>query len=60
MLPLAFRKLGSEKLIERFLLVMVYRMDRLRRKKPRLKLGPKTYNELCGHVLARDGWRCQS
>ena len=35
-------------------------MERLRRKRPRLRLDPKTYKELCGQVLARDGWRCQS
>ena len=35
-------------------------MHRLLRKRPRLKLDPKAYKELCGQVLARDGWRCQS
>ena len=35
-------------------------MDRLRRNRPRLKLDPKTYRELCVQVLTRDGWRCQS
>ena len=35
-------------------------MDQLRHKRPRLKLDPGAYKELCGQVLARDGWRCQS
>jgi len=35
-------------------------MNRLLRKRPRLKLDPTTYKELRDQVLARDGWRCQS
>ena len=35
-------------------------MDRLRPKRPRLKLGAEVYKELRNQVLARDGWRCQS
>jgi hypothetical protein len=29
-------------------------------KRPRLKLDPEAYRELCYEVLKRDGWRCQS
>ena len=28
-------------------------------KRPRLRLGPHSYKELCRQVLARDNWRCQ-
>ena len=28
-------------------------------KRPRLRLGPHWYKELCRQVLARDNWRCQ-
>jgi 5-methylcytosine-specific restriction endonuclease McrA len=31
-----------------------------RPKRPRLKLEPEPYRQLCRKVLERDGWRCQS
>jgi len=35
-------------------------MSAIRPKRPRLRLDPKAYQQLCRRVLARDGWRCQS
>lgn len=35
-------------------------MKRNRKKRPRIRLAPNQYRELCGQVLERDGWRCQS
>ena len=32
----------------------------IRSKRPRLKLEPAAYRQLCHEVLERDGWRCQS
>ena len=32
----------------------------MRAKQPRLRLDPEAYRQLCGEVLERDGWRCQS
>ena len=32
----------------------------IRAKRPRLKLDPEAYRQLCQEVLNRDGWRCQS
>jgi 5-methylcytosine-specific restriction endonuclease McrA len=29
-------------------------------KRPRLRLDPHSYKELCRQVLARDSWRCQA
>ncbi len=29
-------------------------------KRPRIRLDPEAYNELCRQVLQRDGWRCQN
>jgi 5-methylcytosine-specific restriction endonuclease McrA len=34
-------------------------MTRNRKKRPRLKLAPEAYRELCREVLKRDSWRCQ-
>jgi 5-methylcytosine-specific restriction endonuclease McrA len=34
-------------------------MQRLRQKRPRLKLSTEEYNLLRQRVLERDGWRCQ-
>jgi 5-methylcytosine-specific restriction endonuclease McrA len=34
-------------------------MERLRQKRPRLKLDPESYEALKNEVLERDGWRCQ-
>ena len=31
----------------------------IRANRPRLKLEPEAYRELCREVLERDGWRCQ-
>ena len=28
-------------------------------KHPRIQLDPEAYEQLCRHVLRRDGWRCQ-
>jgi len=28
-------------------------------KHPRIQLDPEAYEQLCGQVLRRDGWRCQ-
>ena len=28
-------------------------------KRPRIQLDPEAYQQLCRHVLRRDGWRCQ-
>jgi 5-methylcytosine-specific restriction endonuclease McrA len=35
-------------------------MTRVSEKRPRLRLDPKSYRELCQQVLQRDGWRCQT
>jgi 5-methylcytosine-specific restriction endonuclease McrA len=35
-------------------------MTRIQTKRPRLRLTPEAYRELCRQVLERDGWRCQS
>jgi 5-methylcytosine-specific restriction endonuclease McrA len=35
-------------------------MQRLRQKRPRLKLSIEDYNSLRNRVLERDGWRCQN
>ena len=35
-------------------------MQKLRQKRPRLKLGAEDYNLLRQRVLERDGWRCQN
>ena len=35
-------------------------MNRIRRKRPRLRLDPESYEHLCQAVLQRDGWRCQA
>lgn len=32
----------------------------MRPKRPRLKLDPEAYRQLCREVLERDSWRCQS
>jgi HNH endonuclease len=32
----------------------------IRAKRPRLRLDPEAYRQLCREVLKRDGWRCQS
>jgi HNH endonuclease len=29
-------------------------------KRPRIRLDSEAYNQLCRHVLQRDGWRCQA
>lgn len=34
-------------------------MTRIQTKRPRLRLTPEVYRELCRQVLERDGWRCQ-
>ena len=34
-------------------------MNRIRPKRPRLRLDPEPYDELRNQVLRRDGWRCQ-
>jgi hypothetical protein len=35
-------------------------LKRIRAKRPRLRLDPEAYRQLCQEVLERDGWRCQS
>jgi 5-methylcytosine-specific restriction endonuclease McrA len=35
-------------------------MNRVRPKKPRLRLDTSAYQELCLQVLERDKWRCQN
>ncbi len=35
-------------------------MKGIRAKRPRLRLDPEEYRQLCREVLERDGWRCQS
>ena len=35
-------------------------MSQIRPKQPRLRLHPKSYEQLWREVLQRDGWRCQS
>ena len=32
----------------------------IRAKRPRLRLDPEAYRQLCREVLERDGWPCQS
>ena len=34
-------------------------MNRIRPKRPRLRLDPELYEQLRKQVLRRDGWRCQ-
>lgn len=34
-------------------------MNRIRPKRPRLRLNPDAYQQLCRRVLKRDRWRCQ-
>ena len=34
-------------------------MKRIRTKRPRVRLDPKSYKQLRQQVLRRDGWRCQ-
>jgi 5-methylcytosine-specific restriction endonuclease McrA len=34
-------------------------MNRIRPKRPRLRLDPKLYKQLQKQVLRRDGWHCQ-
>ncbi len=34
-------------------------MNTYRTKCPRVRLDPKSYRQLCQHVLERDKWRCQ-
>ena len=34
-------------------------MNRIRPKRPRLRLGPELYEQLRKEVLSRDGWQCQ-
>jgi len=34
-------------------------MTRMPAKRPRLRLDPHSYKELCRQVLARDNWTCQ-
>ncbi len=34
-------------------------MTRLHPRRPRLRLDPESYRQLCQQVLKRDGWRCQ-
>jgi 5-methylcytosine-specific restriction endonuclease McrA len=34
-------------------------VNRIRPKRPRLRLDPEPYDELRKQVLRRDGWRCQ-
>ena len=34
-------------------------MTGIRPKRPRLRLDPDSYRELCRQVLARDNWTCQ-
>ncbi len=34
-------------------------MNRIRPKRPRLRLDPASYDELRKQVLQRDGWKCQ-
>ena len=34
-------------------------MNRIRPKRPRLRLAPEPYDQLRKQVLRRDGWRCQ-
>jgi len=34
-------------------------MNPIRPKRPRLRLDPDAYRQLCRKVLQRDGWRCQ-
>ena len=34
-------------------------MNRIRPKRPRLRLDPEPYDQLRKQVLRRDGWRCQ-
>ena len=34
-------------------------MSRKHTKRPRLRLEPGAYRELCRKVLERDGWKCQ-
>jgi 5-methylcytosine-specific restriction endonuclease McrA len=34
-------------------------MRRIRPKRPRLRLDPASYKQLCRKVLERDGWECQ-
>jgi 5-methylcytosine-specific restriction endonuclease McrA len=34
-------------------------MNGIRGKKPRLRLDPESYRDLCRKVLNRDAWRCQ-
>jgi 5-methylcytosine-specific restriction endonuclease McrA len=35
-------------------------MNWVRPKRSRLRLNPEEYEQLRGHVLRRDSWRCQS
>jgi 5-methylcytosine-specific restriction endonuclease McrA len=35
-------------------------MSPIRPKRPRVRLDPDSYRQLCLEVLQRDGWRCQS
>jgi len=34
-------------------------MSRIQPKRPRLRLDPESYEQLCREVLQSDGWRCQ-
>ena len=34
--------------------------QRIRFKRPRLKVEPEAYRQLCQEVLERDSWRCQT
>ena len=34
-------------------------MKPIRLKQPRLRLEPAAYQQLCRHILERDGWKCQ-
>ena len=34
-------------------------VSRIGPKRPRLRLDPQSYRQLCRQVLLRDGWRCQ-
>ena len=34
-------------------------MNRLQPKRPRVRLEPELYKELCQQIMKRDNWRCQ-
>jgi len=58
--PIFWQALTFKRIELSFGVLCSLKMDRLRQKKPRLKLDAKIYKAVRNQVLARDGWRCQS